>query len=69
MALGENVVLQKEQEDSDDEDHMTSATAKLDLQVKAFLLIGQAWPLDPSTQGQFLTCAATWRCPCMVHVV
>ena len=35
----------------DDEDRRTSASAKIDLQAKVYVTLGQAWPSNAHTQG------------------
>ena len=48
--------MQDKDHDSSDEEDRSRAniTAKLDLQVKSFLALGQAWPSDQCTQGAVL---------------
>lgn len=47
------LAIQEKEEELDEEDRRASATAKLDLQAKALLLLGQAWPTSESTQSKY----------------
>lgn len=53
----------KDHDSSDEEDRRANITAKLDLQVKSFLALGQAWPSDQCTQDdhydRLITCLSS----------
>ena len=44
--------VKEKEEDVEGDDHWTSASAKLELQVKSFHTLGQAWPTSEQTQGK-----------------